>query len=66
MEIFDTINIYLFNHPDMLARLELAFRIKYWLMLALACYFMLLPYRQRQKDLKNQAKLAKKRDRFLA
>lgn len=66
MEFFDSINLYLFSHPDMLVQLELAFRIKYWLLLALAFYFVLLPYRQRRKDIKSQAEQSKKRDSFLA
>ncbi len=66
MDLLDTINLYLFNHPIMLSQLEFAFRIKYWLLLGLAFYFILLPYREQRKKVKTQAKLAKKRDRFIA
>ncbi len=66
MEIFDSINLFLFNHPDMLDQLELAFRIKYWLFLTLAFYFISLPYREQRKRIKKQAELSKKRDHFLA
>ncbi|WP_305908557.1 hypothetical protein Q9L42_010125 [Methylomarinum sp. Ch1-1] len=66
MEIFDSINLFLLNHPVMLGQLELMFRIKFWLLLGLAIFFMLLPYRQRKKDLKMQKEEAKRADRFLA
>lgn len=66
MEIFDSINLYLFNHPMMLDQLEFAFRIKYWLFLGLAFYFILLPYRERRKRIKKQAEFSKKQDSFLA
>lgn len=66
MEIFDSINLYLSNHPIMLDQLETALRIKHWLLLSLAFYFILLPYRQRRKDIKHQKELAKRKDRFLA
>ncbi|WP_031433226.1 hypothetical protein [Methylomarinum vadi] len=66
MDFFDTLNLYLMNHPIMLSQLALAFRIKFWLLLGLAIYFMLLPVRQRQKDLKHQEELAKAKDKFLA
>ena len=67
VEFFDSINLFLFSHPDMLAQLELAFKIKYWLLLALAFYFVMLPYRQRRKDIKSQTEKSKKnRDSFLA
>jgi len=66
MEIFDSINLYLFNHPVMLDQLEFVFRIKFWVLLVLALYFILLPYREQRKRLKEQAKLSKKPDRFLA
>lgn len=66
MEIFDSINLYLFNHPVMLDQLESAFRIKFWVLLILALYFILLPYREQRKRAKEQEELAKKPDRFLA
>lgn len=67
MDFLDTLNLYLSNHPVMFDQLMLAFRIKFWLLLGLAIYFLLLPYRQRQKDIKKELELAKvKKDRFLA
>lgn len=66
MEIFDSINLYLFNHPAMLAQLEFLIRIKFWLLLGLALFFMFLPYREQRKRRKQQAELSKKRDHFLA
>jgi hypothetical protein len=49
MELFDQLNLYLHTHPVMLDQLELAFRIKYWALLALAFYFILLPFRHSKK-----------------
>lgn len=66
MEIFDSINLHLLSHPEMLSQLEFLFRVKFWLLLGLAFYFISLPYRQHHKDVKNQAEKSKKRDRFLA
>ena len=66
MDFFDSLNLYLMHHPVMLSQLEFAFRIKFWLLLSLAIYFVLLPYRHRQKELKQQVKLAKAKDKFLA
>ena len=66
MELFDSINIYLMNHPVMLDQLELAFRIKYWLLLGLAIYFVTLPYRENKKQIRTQNKLSKTRTHFLA
>lgn len=66
MEIFDSINLYLFNHPVMLDQLELVLRIKFWVLSALALYFILLPYREQRKRDKEQVELSKKPDRFLA
>jgi len=66
MDIFDSINMYLMTHPVMLNDLELAFRIKYWLLLGLAFYFVLLPYREHKKEMRKQKALAKKNDHFLA
>ena len=66
MEIFDSINLYLMTHPVMLDQLEFAFRIKYWLLLGLAIYFALLPYREHKKEIKKQKDQSKKRSHFLA
>jgi hypothetical protein len=66
MELFDSINLYLMNHPLSLDLLAFFFRIKFWLLLLLAVYFMLLPYRQQQREIKEQKKLSKKPGRFLA
>lgn len=66
MDLFDTINVYLMNHPIMLDQLQFAFRIKYWVILGLALYFVCLPYRQHKKDLRKQKELAKTRGHFLA
>ena len=66
MEFFDSINFYLMNHPVTLDQLEFAFRIKYWVLLGVAFYFILLPYRQRKKDLKKQKELSKTPGYFLA
>ena len=43
MELFDSLNHYLMTHPVMLDQLEFAFRIKYWLLLGVAIYFIILP-----------------------
>jgi hypothetical protein len=56
MEIFDTINAYLTSSPEMLDQLEMLFRIKLWLLLALAAYFLSLPYREQRKEKKRQNK----------
>ncbi len=66
MELFDSINLYLASHPLMLDQLELLFRIKFWLLLGLAIYFLLLPYRQHQLDIKQQQKPSKTPGRFQA
>jgi len=66
MELFDSINLYLVNHPVMLAQLEFAFRIKFWLLLGLAFYFIVLPYRQHRRETGKQIGLSKKRGRFVA
>jgi hypothetical protein len=49
MEILDLINTSLADSPNALAHLELLFRIKFWLLLILAFYFVSLPYRERKK-----------------
>ena len=70
MEIIDTINAYLASSPDMLEQLEMMFRIKFWLLLALAVYFLSLPYREQKKEKKQQhehaAKHNGKNGKFLA
>lgn len=67
MDFFDSLNLYLMHHPVMLDQLAFAFRLKFWLLLGLALYFMFLPYRQRKKDIKQEIELAKTaKDRFLA
>lgn len=66
MEIFDSINLYLMNHPVMIDQLAFAFRIKYWLLLGLAFYFILLPHRQYRKEIKKQSEQSKTPGKFLA
>ncbi len=66
MEIFDSINLYLMSYPIMLSHLELAFRIKYWILLGLAIYFVLLPYREQKKEIRRQKELSKTSGHFLA
>lgn len=66
MEIFDSINLYLMSHPIMLGQLEFAFRIKYWILLGLAIYFVLLPYREHKKEIRRQKELSKTSGHFLA
>jgi len=46
MEIFDSINLYLMSHPAMLEQLALLFRIKFWLLLGLAFWFLYLASRE--------------------
>ena len=66
MEFFDSLNHYLMTHPIMLDQLEFAFRIKYWLLLGIAVYFVLLPYREHKKEIRRQNELAKTPGHFLA
>ena len=66
MELFDSINLYLMTHPIMLDQLALVFRIKYWLLLGLAIYFLTLPYRERKKEIRKQKEQSKTKGHFLA
>ncbi len=66
MELLDSLNLYLMTHPVMVDQLEFAFRLKYWLLLGLALYFVFLPYRERKKELKLQKELSKTPGHFLA
>ena len=66
MEIFDSVNLYLMTHPVSMGQLEFAFRIKYWFLLGLAIYFVLLPYREHKKEIRRQKALSKKPGHFLA
>jgi hypothetical protein len=69
MDIFDTINAHLATSPDMLGQLEMMFRIKFWVLLALAAYFLSLPYREQKKRALLKAQLIKqngKGGQFLA
>ena len=66
MEIFDSINLYLMAHPIMIDQLEFVFRIKFWSLLGLALYFVLLPYRERKKEIRKEKTLSKTRGHFLA
>ena len=66
MELFDSLNLYLMTHPAMLDQFEFVLRIKYWLLLGLAIYFVLLPYREHKKEVRKQKELSKTRDHFLA
>lgn len=68
MEIFDTINTHLTANPFLLDQLETLFRIKFWVLLALAGYFLSLPYREQKKLARLKQDLAKngKSGEFLA
>lgn len=70
MEIFDVINAHLAASPVMLDQLEMMFRIKFWLLLALAAYFLSLPYREQRKRARLKQNLTKhnngKGGKFLA
>jgi hypothetical protein len=66
MDFLDSLNHYLATHPVMLDQLEFAFRIKYWLLLGIAIYFVLLPYREYKKEIKKQIELSKTEGHFLA
>ena len=63
MGIFDFMNSFLHSHPVMLDQLEFAFRIKFWLLLILAFYFILLPHREK---IKKEKKLSLRKGQFLA
>jgi hypothetical protein len=49
LEFFDFLNTQIADNPAALAQLELMFRIKFWLLLLLAAYFLSLPYREQKK-----------------
>lgn len=69
MEIIDTVNAYLASSPIMLDQLEMMFRIKFWLLLAMAAYFLSLPYREQKKRAQLKKELEKhngKSGQFLA
>ena len=66
MEFFDSLNHYLATHPVVLDQLEFAFSIKHWILLGIAVYFVLLPYRQYKKEIKRQIELSKTDGHFLA
>ena len=69
MDILDTINAHLASNPDMISQLETMMRIKFWLLLGLAIYFLSLPYREQKKraELSKQAvKQAGKNGTFIA
>lgn len=69
MDIFDTINTHLATNPFMLDQLEMMFRIKFWLLLAIAGYFLSLPYREQKKRAQLKKELEKhgnKAGKFLA
>jgi hypothetical protein len=59
MDILDTINAHLAGNPEMLSQLELLFRIKFWLLLGLAGYFLSLPYREQKKQAQLRKELEK-------
>ena len=59
MDIFDLINSHLAANSEMLAQLETMLRIKFWLLLAMAAYFLSLPYREQKKRAKLNAQLLK-------
>ncbi len=65
MDIFDSINLYLMTHPIIIDQLEFVFRIKYWGLLGLALYFVLLPYREQKKKSKNRDSCLKQEGIFL-
>lgn len=64
MNIFDKINSYLFHHPQMLDQLEFAFRLKFWLLLGLFAYFILLVALSNRQQ--TQRKTSIKDGKFLA
>lgn len=66
MAFLDSLNQYLMSHPVMLDELEFLFRIKYWVLLGLAVYFVLLPCRENKKEMRQQAELTKMPGHFLA
>jgi len=66
MEFLESLNQYLMTHPVMQDELELLFRVKHWILLGLAVYFILLPYREHKKEISRQAELAKMSGHFLA
>jgi hypothetical protein len=69
MEIFDIINAHLASSPIMLDQLEMMFRIKFWVLLAVAAYFLSLPYREQKKRVQLKEELAKnhhKMGKFIA
>lgn len=63
MEIFDTLNNYLIHHPHMLVQLGYAFRIKFWCLLAVVIYFLILVYK---RDKQARRKSSIKDGQFLA
>jgi hypothetical protein len=50
MDIFDSINAFLMSSPDSLEQLQWMFRIKFFVLLILAVYFLSLPYRHQKKE----------------
>ncbi len=63
MEIFDSLNLYLMQHPVMLEQLEFAFRIKWWCLLLLFIVFVRLASRGRGE---NKRKSTADDDHFIA
>ena len=63
MEIFDSLNFYLMQHPVMLEQLEFAFRIKWFFLLLLALVFMRLAAHGSQESMQ---KPTSKDDQFIA
>lgn len=66
MEFFDSINHYLMTHPVMIEQLESILKIKSGILLGLAAYFVLLPYREQKKQRQKQKQLSKQPGHFLA
>ena len=50
MEFLEYINSQIASHPELALQLEAAFRLKFWALLLLALYFLLLPLREQKKQ----------------
>ncbi len=64
MNILDKINNYLFHHPAMLDQLEFAFRLKFWLLLGLFAFFIVLLYLSNRQEAEQKTSI--KDGKFLA
>lgn len=50
MEFLEYLNAQIVANPELSMQLETAFRLKYWGLLLLALYFLLLPVREQKKQ----------------